>query len=260
MSEHSSPAQIQPVRFEDEARYLLHDEREIRRVLQSLIEKRILVSAYLAPRNRVLPTCLISLSIEDNLLSIDGSPDEATNVSVERADHVTCVSLIDRIPVQFRLSDVVRTSIDGLVAFRAPIPDRLLHLQRRDFHRLRVPVSEPLSCSQPGPPCPDGSEGPPIRLPVLDISAGGACLQVSNRPDDFAPGKELQCQLHLPGTKPLTLRLVVRGRFQSLAPNGCETWRAGCQFVALPQAAEAQIQRYIFRLERQRKARERGEA
>lgn len=260
MSEYSSPEQIQPVRFEDEARYLLHDQREIRRVLQSLIEKRILVSAYLAPRNRVLPTCLISLSIEDNLLSIDGSRDRSTNTSVEEAHHVTCVSLIDRIPVQFQLSGLVRTDVDGMAAFHAPIPDRLLHLQRRDFHRLRVPVSEPLSCSQPGPPRPDGSEGPRIRLPVLDISVGGACLQVSSRLDDFAPGEEVECQLHLPGAERLMVRLVVRGRFHSLAPNGSETWRAGCQFVALHQSVEAQIQRYIFRLERQRQARERGEA
>ncbi len=260
MSEHSIPEQIQPVRFENEARYLLHDEREICRVLQSLIEKRILVSAYLAPRNRVLPTCLIGLSIENNLLSIDGSRDDATNASIEQSHHVTCVSLMDKIQIQFRLSDLVRTSIDGMAAFRAPIPDRLLRLQRRESHRLRVPVSEPLFCTQPGPPLPDGSEGPRIPLPVLDISADGACLQVTSRAEDFAPGKELQCQLHLPGAALLMVRLVVRGRFQSLAPNGTETWRAGCQFVALPQAAEAQIQRYIFRLERQRKARERGEA
>lgn len=258
MSEYSSPEQVQPVRFEDEARYLLHDEREIRRVLQSLIEKRILLSAYLAPRNQVLPTALISLSFEDRVLSIDGSRDEATNASVEQAHHVTCVSLIDRIPIQFRLSALVRTSIDGMVAFHAPIPECVLYLQRREFHRLRVPVSEPLSCSLP--PRVDGSEGPPITLPVLDISAGGVCVKVSSRPDDFAPGKELHCQLHLPGGDPLTLRMRVRDRFSSLAPNGTETWRAGCQFVALPQAVEAQIQRYIFRLERQRQARERGEA
>lgn len=45
MSEHSSPEQIQPVRFVEEARYLLHDGREIRQVPQSPIESRILVNA-----------------------------------------------------------------------------------------------------------------------------------------------------------------------------------------------------------------------
>lgn len=79
MSEHSIPEQIQPVRFVEEARYLPHDGREIRQLPQSLIGKRILASAHHPPRNRVLPTCLIGLSIEDNLLSIDGSPDEAIN-------------------------------------------------------------------------------------------------------------------------------------------------------------------------------------
>lgn len=79
MSEHSSPEQIQPVRFVEEARYLPHEGREIRPLPQSLIGKRIRASVRHPPRNRVLSTCLIGLSIEDNLLSIDGSPDQAIN-------------------------------------------------------------------------------------------------------------------------------------------------------------------------------------
>ncbi len=53
---------------------------------------------------------------------------------------------------------------------------------------------------------------------------------------------------------------MVKSLHSQLNQNGTESWRAGCQFTDLPRGADALIQRYIFRLERQRSARERGAA
>ncbi|HLM54395.1 MAG TPA: flagellar brake protein [Pseudoxanthomonas sp.] len=265
MSEHSEPdhgeqEQPRPLRDEEDARYLLHDRREIARVLQSLIERRALVSAYLAPRNRVFPTSLVAVSVQEETLSIDGSRDPAINALVQHCRHLTCVSMLDRIPIQFRLSGLSRFDADGLATFRTALPDRLLYLQRRDYHRCRVPVVEPLWCSVATAPAPGRPAPGPVQLGVFDISVGGMCLSLPTPCDSLGDG-EIQGVLQLPDSEPIALRFVVRSRcFQPVTHHARELVRAGCQFTSLPRGAEAQLQRYIFRQDRQRKARERGEA
>jgi c-di-GMP-binding flagellar brake protein YcgR len=71
---------------------------------------------------------------------------------------------------------------------------------------------------------------------------------------------EFGCTLHLPGTAPIPLRLLVRNRFDPPSQNATQTARAGCEFRELPGGAENHIQRYISKIDRRRKARERGEA
>lgn len=257
MSEDSESARLEPVRYDEEEKYLLRGAREIGLVLQSLIAKRALISAYVSPRNHTFPTALISVSPEDGTLLIDGSANDAINRSVAEAHHLTCVSQLDRIHIQFRLSGLSPTLADGQVAFLADAPDRLLRLQRREFYRLQVPVVQPITCSI----ATGQRDGEPeyTELRVLDISGGGVAVVVPPDHPLFKPYREFEdCLLRLPDTDPIPVRLSVRNLFRQLNQNGTETWRAGCQFTRLPRGADALIQRYIFRLDRQRSARERG--
>ncbi|KAF1714597.1 flagellar brake protein [Pseudoxanthomonas wuyuanensis] len=257
MSEDTDSGRIEPVRYDEEEKYLLRNPREIRQVLQSLLDRRSLISAYPAPRHHTYPTALIALDEDSGQLLIDGSLQEPVNRIIEQAHHLTCVAQLDRIHIQFRLSQPVRTMIDGQTAFRTAVPEQLLRLQRREFYRLQVPLTQPLTCELPLPRG-DG-ETEPLPLRVLDISGGGVALAVPADRPDFQPFREYDnCYLHLPDADPIPLRLMIRSLFRQVGHNGRETWRAGCQFTALPRGAEVLIQRYIFRMERQRSARERG--
>lgn len=93
---------------------------------------------------------------------------------------------------------------------------------------------------------------------VGDISGGGIGLTV---PDGIAleVGTELQdCRIDLPEVGAMTAKLKVRNQFEVTLPNGGRTKRAGCEFVKLSGPMLALIQRYIIKVERERKARERG--
>ena len=145
------------------------------------------------------------------------------------------------------------------VGFRPALPETLLRLQRREYYRLQVPVTQPLECAIPQHH-PDG-ETTYERYRVLDISGGGIALAVQAENPTLRPYREFpDCLLYLPDGGPLSLRLMVKSLHSQLNQNGTESWRAGCQFTDLPRGADALIQRYIFRLERQRSARERGAA
>ncbi|MEJ1098767.1 MULTISPECIES: flagellar brake protein [unclassified Pseudoxanthomonas] len=257
MSENNDSIQLQPARYDEEEKYLLRTAREIGLVLQSLIDKRALISAYISPRNHTFPTALISVSPDEGSLLIDGSANDAINRGVTHAHHLTCVSQLDRIHVQFRLTGLSPILFEGQVAFRADIPDRVLKLQRREFYRLQVPVAEPVTCSIPAPQSRTGPEFTDLR--VLDISGGGIAVVVPQGHPLFKPYRDLDdCLLRLPDVDPIPMQLSVRNLFRQLNQNGTETWRAGCQFTSLPRGADVLIQRYIFRLDRQRSARERG--
>jgi flagellar brake protein len=257
MSEDSGSGRVEPVRYDEEEKYLLRRPREIHQVLQSLLDRHALISAYPALRNHGYPTALLALDEDGRHLLIDGNMQEAINRIIEQAHHLTCVAQLDRIHIQFRLAPLSRMIIDGQTAFRAPLPEQLLRLQRREFYRLQVPVAQPLTCELPIPRG-DG-EVEPLPLRVLDISAGGVALAVPADQPQFRPFREYEdCVLHLPDAAPIAVRLMIRSLFRQINQNGRESWRAGCQFTALPRGAEVLIQRYIFRLERQRNARERG--
>lgn len=258
MTEPTDSYLAEPVRYEEEEKYLVRGEREIRQILTALIDRRALISACTLPRNHAFPTSLVQVLDDEDAVLIDGSINETINRSIEDADHVTCVSRLDRIHVQFRLVELVRTQADGQVAFRAPFPESVLRLQRREFYRLQVPVTQPLECGVPLPCEEDKIRWQYYR--VLDISGGGVALAVHGENAVLRPYREFpDCLLRLPDG-PIQVRLMVKSLHRQLNQNGTESWRAGCQFIELPRGADALIQRYIFRLERQRSARERGVA
>ncbi|HEV7270403.1 flagellar brake protein [Pseudoxanthomonas sp.] len=259
MTESSDAPLADPVGYDEEEKYLVHGVPAVRQILQSLIDKRALVSGCAMPRNHTFPTSVIEVLDDEEGVLIDGSASEAVNRSIEDASHVTCVSRLDRIHVQFKLYDLRRVQQDGQVAFHASLPDSILRLQRREFYRLQVPVTQPMDCAI-AERQPDG-ETTYRKYRVLDISGGGIALAVQAEEPTLKPYKEFPGSLlHLPDSGPLCVRLMVKSLHRQLNQNGSESWRAGCQFTDMPRGGDALIQRYIFRLERQRSARERGAA
>ena len=239
--------------LEDAARYVLHDPREIARVLQSLPDAGALISAHIMPGGLPCPTALLEVAHDGRVL-IDGNHVESINQRIASASHLTCVSQLERVRIQFRLQGLERIDNDGRAAFSAPAPESVLKLQRRELYRLQL-VPGPLVTLQV--PAEDGAS-PPLKLRVIDLSGGG--LAVSVREEDEArfgqrrllPG----CLLHLPDMAAIPLQLEV-AHVSRRDPLPGATLRAGCRFVGLAPQAEKQLLQYIFRVERQRNARER---
>lgn len=245
----------EPLDLED-ARYLLHDPREIARVLQSLIDSRALISAHVMPGGLPCPTALLEVETdgESGVVLIDGNRQEAVNQRIAGCHHLTCVSQLDRIRIQFRLHGLSRIEHDGHVAFSAPLPAQLLKLQRRELFRLSLVPGPLVTVEVPAAHADD----PPIQARALDLSGGGLALSVREQDEArFRLHEVLSgCLLHLPETGPLPVQLEVchLSRHEPLAGA---SQRAGCRFVDLSAAVEKQVLQYIFRVERQRNARER---
>ena len=73
-----------PLDLEDAARYVLHDPREIARVLQSLAEAGALISAHIMPGGLPCPTALLDVDADGNVL-VDGNHLESVNQRIATA-------------------------------------------------------------------------------------------------------------------------------------------------------------------------------
>lgn len=63
------------------------------------------------------------------------------------------------------------------------------------------------------------------------------------------------CRLDIPEEGVIQANLIIRNAYQITMRNGSRHLRVGCEYVDLPGNRLSMIQRYITRIERERKAR-----
>lgn len=251
-----SPSDI-PVEFESiEADsfkdYLLHSTTEIQYVLRSLIKATDLITAYFNEGSDFLLTAL--LAVDDAGIVLDYGASEAMNRKLLAARKIILIATHDRVKIQFAVSGVVATEHEGRPAFRAPLPQKLLRLQRREYYRLMAPVANPLKCEltlvqEAGGTC-------TIEAQVVDISGGGIAVMTAPSGFEFSVGQQFEsCTLELPEIGTIHAGLRVCNLFNVTLRNGTRSKRCGCQFMNLSSAMVTMVERYIMKVERERKAR-----
>lgn len=241
---------IELLEADDISRYLIHREREIKFILRQLRDARALIQAYAQDSNQSFLTAILDFDDDNNRLLLDVSSDATLNAQLSAGRALDCVTQLDKVRIQFRVNEVqLRPWKDGQ-AFAAALPDKLLRLQRREFYRLQTPATHTLKCV-----IPLENERETV-LRILDISGGGVAVAVPPDNLPFTPGLEYPgCLIELPDSMPVSARLIVRNLFRLTTRNGVELLRAGCEFADMPPGAEEAIQRYIFKVERDRSAR-----
>lgn len=238
------------------SRFLLRDRREIVPILTSLADKRTMLTAYIDGQEP-FATSVLGVAADDATVILDVSADESVNVRAAAASELTIAGRLEHIRLQFAVRNLRRVPYEGHLALQAALPEILVRLQRREFFRLATPVATPPVCSIVIE-APAG-EKKTVSVRVVDISSGGVAVIVPPADITLTPGMEFDdCRLSLPEGEPIPVRIKVRNLFQVERQNGIRVWRAGCEFFGLSNALTARIQRYIFKVERDRKAREGG--
>ena len=249
-----------PKRFEleqtdDYRQFLLHAKPEIVSVLRTLIQRRAMITVYFDQGQSFLLTVLLVVSPEKNEMILDIGSDKEMNLRVLRASKFIFTTAIDKVKVQFSLNKLAAERYEDRPAFRAALPESLLRLQRREYFRLSTPVANPVKCVISMM----RADGTPVLATthLLDISGGGAGLLIPpEQAKLYEKGAVLDnCKIALPDEGLLAATLCVRDVFDVTPRSGNRYLRAGCEFVNLPGSHLTMIQRYITRVERERKAR-----
>lgn len=231
--------------------YLLHNRSDMLRILRQLLDHGSQITLFFNEGSDLLLSIL--LAVKDDELIFDYGANNETNQRALEAAKLFCVTQLDNVRVQFILRSIKSIMHEGHPAFRAALPDSVLRLQRREYFRLTVPLAHRLTCQIPL------QDGHRIEVGVIDISGGGIAMVVPPDKARFEPGMEFpNCCIELPEVGAVTTTIRVLSLFEITLRNGSRVKRGGCQFINLPGSMANLIQRYIVKVERERKARDSG--
>jgi c-di-GMP-binding flagellar brake protein YcgR len=131
---------------------------------------------------------------------------------------------------------------EGADALRAPLPGRLLRLQRRGFYRLPgASINALMKCE-----IVRGDDAQKILRPaVIDISCGGMAIDIPTADGLLADDTRHTCTLDFVGLGRVDTPLLVHGSREVTLGNGSPGRRYGIEFLNLEVKSIAIIQRFI---------------
>ncbi|UCV09073.1 flagellar brake protein [Dechloromonas denitrificans] len=197
------------------------------------------------------PTKLLAVLPEKGQLIFDCSGSPETNRRLLQSKDNVFIGRPGGIHVQFSTGAAVEVVHERAAAFAAPLPKFLVRLQRRESFRAQTPLTRPLQFFGRLP------DGKLLNLPTHDISVTGIGLSASELPEDLTIGMVLpNCHFALPEeTQELFCSATICNLSERKSRSGGLQWHVGLRFNDLPPAAENRIQRYIDKLERERRER-----
>jgi len=239
---------------DDLSRFLIRSPAQIAQILGAIAEHREIVTAYFDRGRQFVLTAIVEVDIPGQRLVIDPGADAAANMRLLESDRVVLVTAHERVKVQFSVREVRAIDHDGRPALSIALPSEVLKLQRREYFRLRASVSEPVRLRLPV-----GDAADMLEVQALDVSIGGLSAFVALPADrtrigtrfpgagvQIGTGSTFDVELELSNLNSVRLR------------NGTDATRAGFRFVAIAESVQQQIQRYLLRIERERRSREAG--
>lgn len=233
----------------DASKYLVESDKEIAYILRTIEQKGERVTAHFNQGSDMMLTSIVDVDADRGEVILDYGANEALNRKILDAHKVIFITSQDKVRVQFIATHVERINYEGKPAFRIALPENLIKLQRREYFRLATPITKPLVCSI------SLEGGRKVDLAIADISIGG--IGIVNPPAGFKfePGTSYQgCHFTLPDIGTIVATLQIRNAYEITLKSGMHTWRAGCMFINLPGTMQSMIQRYIIKLERERRA------
>ena len=233
---------------EDIERCTLRERREVLFQLRSLIRQNERVSVTFDEGRQSFLTVLIDISEDRGFLYFDIGGSAETNRAFLKAERSLFACTVDGIRIQFSARQATKMKLEGEEVFVVALPASLLRLQRREAFRLQLPTIKPFVARV--------CRGTPreMALPLYDISVGGIGIQVA----DALPFEALEhlentwIDLHDSGMLQVTLE--VRYIMATESRSGKTHFHMGCCFIDLPPTDEMTIQRFMGRVETDRRA------
>lgn len=250
MSADNVSTRVEPSSAE-EGRYRIYARLEIAAILESLQKSGSLVTAYFGGAKDFFLTSVVAVLEPEDKVVLDCGADEATNQRALRATNISFTAAHQRIKIQFTADSLRLVRYDGRESFCMKVPSSLVRLQRREFFRIDAPFAQPLKCTIPGSSTPDRK---PLEMSILDISCGGVAMADIEGTDVFQTGVVLHgCRIDLPDVGSVTTDLLVKNSFDVTLKNGAKNKRFGFEFANIPERSRTLIQRYINKVERERR-------
>jgi len=231
--------------------FTITSRREIVFYLRQLINDKERLNVMFDEGRETLLTVPLDVIEEKGVLLIDWGGSEATNQRLLKSTRNMFVANPLGVRNMFHTSRVWETTYQKRRAFATDIPASYVRLQRREFFRLTLPITQRRPCTF------TVGEAATARLwqmVVVDIGVGGLGLESPETPLPFELGQILsRAHVDLGKFGKLTVDLEVR--FIGTVSRGQkQAGRLGCVFVAISPAQETSLQQFVTQVQRDERA------
>lgn len=242
----------------DVAKYLVRSPKQVVSYLKMLIAERCLVSAAFGEGDKdTFLTAILDIDEKKQTITIDCGPKEYLNRRLLDSAIIKCRTEYKGIKVLFEGRKVKKVGGSGQTAFLVPIPSPIYWVQRRQFYRVKSPLSKKSYCTLTYKN--EAGKELTVDLNLYDISASG--ISILNESTELAsqlvPTAEFNgCRLVLEDEDSLTVDLEVRHDLLHNPNHLVQIGRIGCYITNSTPRIESTIIRYMQNIEREIKQKE----
>ena len=232
--------------IENMEHYMLYGRGEIMQKLRQLGKKNSLVTIHFGELTML--STVVDVLADKNLLVLDYGGSEELNQKLLKKGKATVKTDYDGITAQFSIKDIRKARLQGKPSFACTLPDSVLWVQRREFYRVRIPLSDVVTCEL------IHGDNNRTEYPVLDISTGGIALFDQDDELELEPGNVFHnCKLTLGDHSTAYINLEIRNHILKNPNDSSEGTRCGCAFVNLTGDFEVDVQKFINIVDLQQK-------
>ncbi|MEY4719409.1 MAG: hypothetical protein RL563_2027, partial [Pseudomonadota bacterium] len=156
----------------DESNYIVRNPRLVLGYLDDLIQKKCLIAAYFGDKNSSFLTTIVELDKKNKILMLDSAPTNALDDELLASEKTLFRTDCEGIKVSFKGESIRKIKKGNSWTLAMPLPSSMFWMQRRQFYRVKVPLSHHGSYCRANPV--DGGEA--VLLPLLDLSISGVAL------------------------------------------------------------------------------------
>ncbi|MFZ2405447.1 MAG: flagellar brake protein [Methylobacter sp.] len=232
----------------DISSFSIQNSKQIISHLLLLVKSKCLLSARLGANNESYITTLLGINEKDNTVILDYGPKEELNQHILNAGKMAFDTEYRGIKVSFSGSALKKITYKGDPAFSMPIPKTLYWMQRREYYRVKSPLTKSSYCQL----IIEGKK--PVNLKLYDISLTGfAMLNVSKEVSDLlVTGKSVeQCKLILSEAGEGIISFEVCNKYIINPEKVQKIQKIGCRFIKITRQVEEVIQRYMQQIQRE---------
>jgi flagellar brake protein len=232
----------------DNASFIIQNTAQIISHLALLEKNKCLLTAQFGDTHQSFITAIIHISKKTLSVILDYGPKQYLNQQILSAAQITFTSEFNGIKVAFTGSALRKITYVGEPAFSMPLPSSLFWMQRREFYRIKSPLSKASYCQLMLP------DQDPLALKLHDISLSGfAMLNTTTEASGlFLPTSHFnQCKLILADAGSDNIAFEVRHKITINTGKQGILQKIGCKFTGLSPSFESVIQRYMQQIERE---------
>jgi flagellar brake protein len=246
-------ADTQPVPFDGPAGPAAHgefrvtDRAEIAGLLRSLMDGNVPLHLS-TPEGAAHSATLWTTDVHAGKIAFTANVLDPGVHRIVESDEAVAVGYLDRIKVQFDVSQVMLVHGRNHCVLQAAWPRTVYRFQRRGAFRVRTLDRTSPTAIVRHPSMPDMT----LSLRVLDVSAGGMALFQPHDMPALEPGIEMAgARIELDADTQFVATVMIR-HVTSIQPNARGV-RLGCELRGLDGAAQRALQRYIDQTQKRRR-------